>query len=168
MQSENSFLKFKVAESCLTLCNSMGCSLPGSFVRGDSPGKNTGVGCHALLQGDLPKPGIERRPPTFRVDSLLSEPPGKPKNTALGSLPLLQGNFPTQKSNPGLLNCWQILYHLSHQESPRILEWVAHPFSRGSSRPRNQIGVDSLPAELPGKHIYVTINFGHTSRYAGS
>ena len=37
--------------SCLTLCHSMDFSLPGSSVHGDSPGKNTGVGCHALLQG---------------------------------------------------------------------------------------------------------------------
>ena len=44
---------------------------------------------------------------------------------------LVQGIFPTQGSNPGLLRCRQILYHLSHQGSPRILEWVAYPF-RGS------------------------------------
>ena len=46
-----------VAQSCLTLCNPLDCSLPGSSVRGDSPGKNTGVGCHALLQGMLPTQG---------------------------------------------------------------------------------------------------------------
>ena len=40
-----------VAQSCLTLCNPMDRSPPGSSVDGDSPGKNTGVGCHALLQG---------------------------------------------------------------------------------------------------------------------
>ena len=40
-----------VAQSCLTLCDPMDCSPPGSSVHGDSPGKNTGVGCHALLQG---------------------------------------------------------------------------------------------------------------------
>ena len=39
-----------VALWCPTLCNPMDYSLPGSSVRGDSPGKNTGVGCHALLQ----------------------------------------------------------------------------------------------------------------------
>ena len=38
------------AQSCLTLCNLMDCSLPGSSVLGDSPGKNTGVCCHSLLQ----------------------------------------------------------------------------------------------------------------------
>ena len=50
-----------------------------------------------------------------------------------GSCFLLQGIFPTQGLNPGLLHCRQILYCLSHQGSPRILEWVAYPFSRGSS-----------------------------------
>ena len=40
-----------VTKSCPTLCNPMDCSPPGSSVHGDSPGKNTGVGCHALLQG---------------------------------------------------------------------------------------------------------------------
>ena len=40
-----------VSQSCLTLCDPMDYSPPGSSVHGDSPGKNTGVGCHALLQG---------------------------------------------------------------------------------------------------------------------
>ena len=46
-----------VAQSCLTLCNSMDCSPPGSSVHGDSPGKSTGVGSHALLQGIFPTRG---------------------------------------------------------------------------------------------------------------
>ena len=46
-----------VAQSCLTLCNPMDYSPPGSSVHGDSPGKNTGVGCHALLQGIFPTQG---------------------------------------------------------------------------------------------------------------
>ena len=79
-------------------------SLPGSFVPGDSPGRNTRVGCHALLQGI----------------------------------------FPTQGSNPGLPHSRQILYHLSHQGSPIILEWVASLFSRGSSLPRNRTRISSI------------------------
>ena len=63
------------------------------------------------------------------------------QNTGMGSLSLLQGIFPTQGSNPGLPQCRQILYHLSHQGSPRILEWVAFPFSRGSSQLKDQIQV---------------------------
>ena len=50
------------------------------------------------------------RSPTLQADSLLSEPPGKPKNTGVGSLSLLQGNFVTQESNQGLLHCRRILY----------------------------------------------------------
>ena len=42
----------KSLQLCLTLCDSMDCSLPGSSsVQGDPLGKNTGLGCHALLQG---------------------------------------------------------------------------------------------------------------------
>ena len=44
-------------QSCPTVCNPMDCSAPGSSVRGDSPGKNTGVSCHALLQGIYPTQG---------------------------------------------------------------------------------------------------------------
>ena len=67
-------------QSCLTLCNPIDCSPPGTSVHGDSPGKNTGVGCHALLQGI----------------------------------------FPTQESNQGLLHFRQILYQLSYQGSPEF------------------------------------------------
>ena len=66
------------------------------------------------------------------------------QNTGMGSLSLLQGIFPTQGLNPSLPHCRQNLYCLSHQGSPRILEWVAYPFSRGSSRPRNQTGVSCI------------------------
>ena len=88
----------------------MDCSPPGSSVHGDSPDKNIGVDCHALLQG----------------------------------------TFPTWGRNPGFPHCRWILYHLSHQGSPRMLEWVAYPFSRGSSRPRNSgspaLQADSFPS----------------------
>ena len=55
------------------------------------------------------------------------------QNTGVGSLSLLQGISPIQGSNPGLPHCGQILYQLSHKGSPRTLEWVAYPFSSGSS-----------------------------------
>ena len=70
-----------VAQLYPILCDPMDYSLPGSSVHGDSPGKNTGMGCPALLQGI----------------------------------------FPTQGLNPGLLHCRQILYHLSHQGRPLTL-----------------------------------------------
>ena len=66
------------------------------------------------------------------------------QNPGVGSLSLLQGIFLTQWLNPGLPYCRQILYQLSQKGSPRILEWVAYPFSRGSSQPRNQTRVSSI------------------------
>ena len=89
---------------CPTLYDPMDCSPSGSSDHGESPSKNTGVNCHALLQ---------------RI-------------------------FPTQGLNPGLRHCRQILYHLNHQGNPRILEWVAYPFSRGSSCPRNRTGISCI------------------------
>ena len=85
-------------------CDPMDCSLPGHSVHGDSPGKNTGVGCHALLQGI----------------------------------------FPTQGLNPGLPHYRRILFQLSHQGSPKILEWVAYILSSISSLSRNQTGVSCI------------------------
>ena len=52
-------MRGKSLHLCLTLCDPVDHSPPGSSVLGDSPGKNTGVGCHALLQGNLPHPGIK-------------------------------------------------------------------------------------------------------------
>ena len=66
------------------------------------------------------------------------------QNTGVGSLSLLQGIFPTQGSNPGLPHSRQILYQLSHKGSPRILEWVAYPFSNRSSWPKNRTGVSCI------------------------
>ena len=63
----------------------------------------------------LPNPGIKPRSPTLHVDSLPAEPQGKPKNTGVGSLSLLQGIFPTQELNWGLLHRGCILYQLSYE-----------------------------------------------------
>ena len=178
----------------------------------DSPGKNTRMGCHALLQEIFPTQGWKQcllhllhwqagslplvpygKPltlvhlqfipsfankclitvslcglSTWKKNSLISltniqreneseslsvvsnslQPHGlhTPQNspgqkTKVGSLSLLQGIFPIQGSNPGLPHCRQILYQLSLKGSPRILEWLAYPFSSISSQPRNRTGV---------------------------
>ena len=60
------------------------------------------------------------------------------QNTEVGSLSFLQGIFLTRGSNPGLPHCRQIFYQVNHKGSPRILEWAACSFSRGSSQPRNR------------------------------
>ena len=66
------------------------------------------------------------------------------QNPGVGSLSHLQGIFPTQGSNPGLPHCRQIFYQLNHKGSPRILEWVAYPFSSGCSQPRNRTRVSCI------------------------
>ena len=70
-------MRVKSLPSCLTL-RSYGLWPTRLLCLWDSPGKNTGVGCHFLLQGDLPYPLIEPWSPALQADSLPSEPPGKP------------------------------------------------------------------------------------------
>ena len=94
----------KVAQSCLTLCNF---SRPEYWNGWPFP-----------YPGDLPSPAIEPRSPALQANSLPAEPQGKPKNTGVGSLSLLQGIFLTQELNPGPLHCRWILYQLSSQGSP--------------------------------------------------
>ena len=80
------------------------------------------------------------------------------QNTGVASLSLPQGIIPTQGSNPGLPHCRWILYQVSHNGSPRILEWVAYLaylFSRDLPDPVIEPGspalqADSLPTELSG------------------
>ena len=94
------------------------------------------MGCHALLQGILrPRDQTQVSHNAGRFFTVWA--PGKP-NIGVGCQALLQGIFPTQGSNPGLLHCRWILYHLSHQASPWIPEWVPCLFSKGSYQPRNQ------------------------------
>ena len=70
------------------------------------------------------------------------------QNTGVGSLSLLQGIFPTQGSNLGLPYCRRILDQLCHKGSPRILEWVAYPYSSGSSQLNNQTEVSCTAGRL--------------------
>ena len=67
---------------------------------------------------------------------------------AVGSLSILQGIFPTQGSNPGLLHCRWVLYQLGHQGSPRILEWVAYPFFSRSSQLKNWTRVSCIASRF--------------------
>ena len=67
-------------------------------------------------------------------------------NTWVGSCSLLQGIFPTQGWNPGLPHCKQILYHLSHQGSPTILEWVTYPSPGDLLHPGIKPGSPALQA----------------------
>ena len=70
------------------------------------------------------------------------------QNTRVGSCSLLQGTFLTQGSNPGFDHCKWVLYHLSHQGCPRILEWVAHTSCEMLSWMNHK-----LESRLPGEII---------------
>ena len=110
-------------QSCPTLWDPMDCSPPGFPVYGDSPGNNTGVGCHVLLQGIFPTQGSNPGLPYCRWILYHLSQQGSPLGfqysyTGVSSLSFLQENFPTQESNQGLLHCRWILYQLSYQGMP--------------------------------------------------
>ena len=114
-------VQFSSAQSCPTLCNPMNCTF------------------HGILQARIlewvaspfskgssqPRDRIQVSLPALQADSLPTEPQGKPKNTGVGSLSLLQWIFPSQELNRGLLHCRQILYQLSYQGSPDITKAIA-------------------------------------------
>ena len=104
-----------------------------------------GSGLHKCL---MLKVKVVQSFPTFcdPVDHSPRNSPGQ--NTVVDSHSLLQRDLPNPGSNPGLLHYGQILYQLSHQGSPIILEWVAYPFSSGSSQSRNRTGVSCIAGRL--------------------
>ena len=156
-------VRAKSLQSCLTSCDPMNCSLPGSSVhgilqarilewvampssRGSSPPRDGTCVSSVYLHwqaGSLPlsppwKPTPSSESRLVLSDSLqphgLYSPWNSPgQNTGVGSLSLLQGIFPACRLKSGIPHCRQILYQLSYKGSPRILEWVAPLFSSGSS-----------------------------------
>ena len=135
-----------------TLCDPMHCSPPGSSVHG--------LPCPPW--GDLPSPGIEPRFPTLQAESLPFEPPGKPKNTGVDSLSPLQGNFPTQELNWGLLHSRRILYQLSYTGSPsssviHVGGGVTHPLKYKSESEVVQSCptlCNPMDCSLPGSSVH--------------
>ena len=108
-----------VAQSCLTLCDPMDHSYQGPLSMGILKARMLEWVAMLSSRGSSQQRD-ETRSPTLQADSLPSEPPGKPKNTGVGSLSLLQGNFRTQELNQGLLHCRWILYQLSYPGSPTV------------------------------------------------
>ena len=104
-----------VPQSRPTLCDTIDCSPPGSSVHWGFSRQEYWSGLPFPSPGHLPDSRIKPSSPALQADSLPSEPPGKSKNTGVGCHSLLQGIFPSQGSNPALLHCRQILYHLSYQ-----------------------------------------------------
>ena len=97
----------KVTQLCLTLCNPMDYIVHGILA---SP-------------GDLPNPGNEPRSPSLQTDSLPAEPPGKPKNSGVGSLSLLQGI--SQPRNRTGVSCIAGRFFTELSGKPRSLEIIA-------------------------------------------
>ena len=124
-------LVWLVAQSRLTLYNLMDCSLPSSSVHGILQAKILEWVAIPFSGGS--SQARDRTHVSCIVDSLPSKPPGKPKNTGVGSLSLLQWIFPTQELNWGLLHCRQILYQLSYQGSPRNDPQTGEKFYQRSS-----------------------------------
>ena len=73
------------------------------------------------------------------------------------AMPSSRGSSQPRDQNPDLLHCRWLLYHLSHQGSPRILKWVACPFSRGSFQPRNWTSVSCISGY--SKQILISFYF---------
>ena len=146
-------MRAKSLHSCPTLCDPINCSPPGPSVLGDSPGKNTGVGCHAILQGIFSTQGSNPGLPHCRWIPYRLSHQGSPIFRAaaaaaksLQSCPTLCDPIdcsPPGSPVPGILQA-------------RILQWVAMPSSRGSSKRRDQTQVSRiagrfLTSELSGK-----------------
>ena len=141
------YIESEVAQLCLTLCNPMDCSLPGSSVHGILQ-----YSCLDYEQDhawDLPNWGIEPGSPALQADSTMSHQRSLKKVKVAQLCPTLCNLMdcsPPGSSVHGILQ-------------PRILEWVGILFSRGSSQPGDQTQVsafqaDSLASEPPGKPIY--------------
>ena len=107
-------VKVKVAQLCPTLCNPMDYTVHGILQ----------VRILQWVNFSLSRGSSQPRSPALQVDSLPAEPQGKPKNTGIGSLSLLQRIFPTQELNWDLLHCKQILYQLSYQESHLLCQYL--------------------------------------------
>ena len=121
----------KFTQSCLTLCDPTVYTVHRIlFSKGSSQSRD------------------QTQSPALQADSLLAEPPGKPKNTGVGSLSLLQGIFPTQESNWGLLHYKWLLYQLSYQGSPKdtackvIIIFATMPLLQGWNKDEKRMKTD--------------------------
>ena len=93
----------------------------------------------SLSQQGMPWKGKWKSLSRVQLSATPWNSPGQ--NTGVGSLSLLQGIFPTQESNPGLALQADSLPAEPPGKPKKRLEWVAFPFSRGSSQPRNRTQV---------------------------
>ena len=136
-------MKVKVAQSCLTLCNPMDCPW-------NSPGQNTGVGSLSLLQRIFPTQGLN--PGLLHCRWILYQlsHKGSPRilEWVLGHFSCVQLSVTpwTMALQAPLSMGFSRQEYWSGLPFPSLLQWVAHPFSRGSSLPRSRTGVSCIAA----------------------
>ena len=122
-------------------------SLPGSSVHGDSPGKNTGVGCHALLQGIFPTQGLNPSLPHCRQILYLLSHQGSPCRSKCGHITFLESESEVAQTCPTLcdpMDCSLPGSSVHGIFQAIVLEWIAISFSRGSSQPRDWTPVSRI------------------------
>ena len=122
---------FLVTQSCPTLCDPMDWSPSGSSVHGDSPGKNTGVGCHALLQEVFPTQGLNPGLPHCRQIIYPLSPQGNPKK-AQYSVSSVQSLSRVQHATP-----WT----------------AAHQASLSITNSRSLLKLMSIESVMPSNHL---------------
>ena len=97
--SRNNALCAKLLQLCLTLCSTVGCSLPGSSVHGILQARIL-VWVAIPFSSDLSNPGLETRSPELQSDYLLSDPPGKPKKAPSGIVTIFSCDSHHSTSDP--------------------------------------------------------------------
>ena len=102
----------KLLQSCPTLCDPMDCNPPGFSVHEDSPGKNTGVGFHAVLQGIFPTQGLNPSLLHCR-HSLPAKLPRKPTSINIhGQISMWINVFISLGTYPGIYLAVESLGHM--------------------------------------------------------
>ena len=130
---------YSIAQLCLTLCNPMDCSPPGSSIHGIFQARVLEWVAISFSRWVIfltlgSKPSLPHcRWILYQLNHKGTSPWNSPgQNIGVGSLSCLQGIFPTQGSNPSLPHYRQILYQLSHQGSPWAAKWLSNSGSKGS------------------------------------
>ena len=156
-----------VAQSCPTLCDPMDCSPPGSSVHEDSPSKNPGASCHALLQGIVPTQGLNPGLPHCRQILHHLSHQRSPKVSWHHSYLPRHTNTVSESVSPSVMcnslqpmDCSPPVSSVHGIIQARILEWVVVPSSRGSSWPGDRTHVSCtgfFTTDPPGNTNVISI-----------
>ena len=145
-----------VTQSCPTLCNLMDCSPPGSSVHGDSPGKNTGVGCNALLQGTFPTQGLNPGLPHCRWIRYQLSYQGSPINMLILPKYIIYASVQFSSIAQSCPTLWDPMNHSTpglpvHRQLPEFTQTHVHRVS-DAIQPSHPLSSPSPPAPNPSQH----------------